>query len=627
MVDHHSPEISMNPNDIDPSLLDEIKRALPFPLKKDLVLHFVYQESSPLILDKKGLSVEILYGKKVEAFRALSLLSEHQKEASFHLEEKPRFQKDGVMLDCSRNGVINLSMAEVFLKKMALMGLDHLLLYTEDTYPIEGYPYFGYGRGGFTKEELVTLVDQGEEYGIELVPCIQTLGHLSNFLRWEMNQDLRDGGDTLLVGDEKTYAFIESCIKSCRECFHSTSIHIGMDESYSLGLGRHKDKFGFQDQNQLFLEHLGKVDALCHKYGFTPLMWSDMFFSFALGPGAYDNEGDIPQKILDLCPKDVELVYWDYRTSKEASYERIIAQHQRFKNPLCFAGGSWKWVGFAPLLQLSLDNSRAALKAALAKGVEDVFVTGWGDGGNEASFKTMYLVMQLFAEASYEGLPEEDVLSKRLYFTTGETAERMLLLDRPNKPDPKFPFVYGNPAKYLFYQDVIGGLFDRHVKESYAEEYQKNALALHQAAKESKENGAMYENLALLCEVLTLKSVVGLHLREAYQKGDKKALKEIAEKTLPEILKRMERFQASMEKQWMAENKSWGYEVLDGRMGWTKERILTAIRRLESYLKGDLQEIPELAAPLLYVDARTYEWDRRDVCVNDFAFIASANPI
>ena len=62
--------------------------------------------------------------------------------------------------------------------KMAVMGLNTLLLYIEDIYEIEDEPYFGYMRGRYTQEELKQVDDYAHALGIEVIPAIQTLAHL-----------------------------------------------------------------------------------------------------------------------------------------------------------------------------------------------------------------------------------------------------------------------------------------------------------------------------------------------------------------------------------------------------------------------------------------------------------------
>ena len=73
----------------------------------------------------------------------------------------------------------------MILRKMALMGLDTLMLYTEDTYEIPKQPLF---RLSARPVHRCSSCDELDAYaaalGIELVPCIQTLAHLERALHW-----------------------------------------------------------------------------------------------------------------------------------------------------------------------------------------------------------------------------------------------------------------------------------------------------------------------------------------------------------------------------------------------------------------------------------------------------------
>ena len=51
------------------------------------------------------------------------------------------------MIDCSRNAVPLVETIHTFIRYIALMGFNTLLLYMEDTYKVEGEPFFGYFRG------------------------------------------------------------------------------------------------------------------------------------------------------------------------------------------------------------------------------------------------------------------------------------------------------------------------------------------------------------------------------------------------------------------------------------------------------------------------------------------------
>ncbi len=114
--------------------------------------------------------------------------------------ERPLFATNGAMVDMSRNAVMNVTTVKEMLRRMALMGLNTYMLYTEDTYELEEYPYFGHLRGRYTKAEIRELDAYAIALGIELVPCIQMLGHLATHLRWPAAVPYKDTEEALLVG-------------------------------------------------------------------------------------------------------------------------------------------------------------------------------------------------------------------------------------------------------------------------------------------------------------------------------------------------------------------------------------------------------------------------------------------
>ena len=63
----------------------------------------------------------------------------------------------GVMLDMSRNAVMRPEEVKKIMTILHGFGYNMLQLYTEDTYEVDGEPYFGYLRGRYSKEELTGL--------------------------------------------------------------------------------------------------------------------------------------------------------------------------------------------------------------------------------------------------------------------------------------------------------------------------------------------------------------------------------------------------------------------------------------------------------------------------------------
>ena len=89
------------------------------------------------------------------------------------------------------------------------MGLNQLVLYIEDVYELEGYPYFGYMRGRYTKEELKEIDDYAFCFGIEVIANVQTLAQMERYLHWDESIPVKDIGDCLMAENEDTYKFID----------------------------------------------------------------------------------------------------------------------------------------------------------------------------------------------------------------------------------------------------------------------------------------------------------------------------------------------------------------------------------------------------------------------------------
>ena len=98
----------------------------------------------------------------------------------------------GTMIDCSRNGVMNIPSLKRWIDLMASMDYNTVMLYMEDTYEVKDNPYFGYGRGCYTINELKEIDSYASAKGIEVIPCIQTLAHLNAIVNWPAYRDFVD---------------------------------------------------------------------------------------------------------------------------------------------------------------------------------------------------------------------------------------------------------------------------------------------------------------------------------------------------------------------------------------------------------------------------------------------------
>lgn len=522
----------------------------------------------------------------------------------------------GVMVDLSRNGVMKIGELKNYCDLLKKFGYNSIYLYIEDTYEIEGEPYFGHLRGRYSKKELKEINDYCNSIGMTVIPCFQTLAHLNQIFRWETYRSIRDMDDILLCEEEKTYELIEKMFQTFKECLSTNIAHIGMDEAHNIGLGRYLDKHGYQNRFEILSKHLKRVLSIAEKYGYKSIIWSDMFFRLAFNGSYYPKEANYEKLdyVKTLVPENVQLCYWDYYHDLEETYSKYIKWHQHLSSDISFAGGLWSWLGFAPNNQISINRTKVAMRACRKNGVKEVFFTTWGDDGSETSFYAI-LPSLLCAVEFYNGNENMASIKAKFKELTGADFDAFMTLDKLNTR--KHPL--DNECKYNTFNDSVMGLFD-YALEGANEYYKKLSRKLNNAAKKVGEFAYIFESGKALADYLAVKSEIGIQTRNAYLNKDTEALTEIANVIYPKIIKKLDAFIDAFERQWFKECKPFGFDVQHVRLGGIKERLIYSQKIIKKYLNGEVENIPELEEPVL-----PYKKEDKFICSNEFANIISPN--
>ena len=564
-------------------------------------LSVALRQGGCLRAEKRADGVGVTWAEPVQVYRALSLLRQHWAEDAFCIEETPCFETTGMMFDVSRNAVLQPDTLRFFLRKMAMMGLNLGMMYTEDTYEVPGQPYFGYQRGRYTYEELHALDDYADMLGIELCPCVQTLGHLNRALHWPAMRRLQDNDEVLLADSEETYSFLRQILTAASAPYRSKRIHIGMDEAHGVGMGAHLRLHGYEKPYDILRRHLKRVLDIVNELGLSPMMWSDMYFRLESPTNGY-YDGPMPsQQAVDAVVPGVELVYWDYYHMREAEYDEQLKKHDALHAPTVFAGGIWTWCGPAPDYDKTRTATLAGLSACRKAGVPLVFATAWGDNGAEANLYTALLGMQMFAEFTYHGSFEDEWLAQRMRVCCQADARAFWDLTLFNHMEGmrSGEFRPVNAAKMLLYQDPLIQLFTK--------DTQGFALSRHYAALAPRyeayaaEGGAfapLWQFYAMLADVLAKKCVWHEQASQAVVSHDTALAKQLAD-GLTETIGAVEALRLAWLSLWNATNKPHGFEVIDGRLGGVAARLDTAQRRMRAFAAGECDTIPELAEPAL----------------------------
>lgn len=546
---------------------------------------------------KEDSSIVIRYGQKRDLFRALTFVKEVAKTGEA-VSQSAEFTMLCYMADMSRNAVMNMDSVKELIVDLAMMGYDSLMLYIEDTYEIPEYPYFGHLRGRYSQAQMKEIDAFGNALGIEVIPCMQTLAHLKTMLSWKAFGNIKDTESILLADCDETYELVDKMLKSLSECFTTKKIHLGMDEAHDLGLGKYLDLHGYTDKFTILSKHLLRVKEICDKYSLEPMIWSDMYFRI-YNHGAYYIKGkELPDEATSLVPDGVKIVYWDYYSTDIETLDCMFENHKKFKGNTVFAGGAWKWSGFAPYTRISNECASIHIDACNRHGCRDIIVTGWGDNGAEAAQFSILPTLSLYAERCFESGISEKRYRERFFDTFDIDVSDFELLDLANDVFPEELDTHANPCKFLLYNAVMGGMCDAHIREGMADKYRKNAQLIDKCADHPRF-GYMFDTLAQLCKILELKADISLKIRDAYQNGDSAALSDYANNVIPEIIDRVAMFLEVFRKQWYTENKVLGFEVQEIRLGGLIETLRGSAMLINSYLEGEISEIEALTYPVL----------------------------
>ena len=511
------------------ALLEEMKQ-----IPENLEVRVEFNENPQLTAKRVGNQVQITCKESAHYYRGLNQVLHHLDTDTYENQETVYFERNGFMLDCSRNAVFTVEKVKSVIRTLAKMGMNVLMLYTEDTYEVPGEPYFGSYRGRYTKAEIQEMDAYASMFGIELVPCIQTLAHLHNALKWPGKNEIKDSTDVLIVGKEETYTFIEELLQSVKEAFSTRRVHLGMDEAVLLGLGKYLKENGYEKGSVLIREHCKRVLAICKKLGLEPMIWSDMYITANTNGGYYEVPADADCSSWEKPEKGLGLVYWDYYHDDEKSYEKMLNIHKQLSDDVIFAGGSWIWNGIAPNYSKTFACTKAALQTCKKYLMKEVLCTAWMDNGAETPVDAVWPGVALFAHLGFHLEYNEKVLEEEFKECVGGNLKDFMALDAFDSLflNGKANQETQNPSKYLLYQDPLAGIFDQEVVKSGVDTgayYKKLKKMMEICQENSPEYAALFAYYEKLAAVLVDKADLGVRMKAAYDKKQLLALKEICE--------------------------------------------------------------------------------------------------
>lgn len=534
--------------------------------------------------------VAIRYSNLSAAARALASAL-----ADVECSESTPFRKLGIMLDVSRGMVMTTAHLKKWFRRLALAGYNMVMLYTEDVYELPEEPYFGRFRGTYSAAEIRDLDSYAEKLGIELVGCIQTLGHMEQVLRWKtIYRNISDTPQELLAGEEKTYALIGKMIRFWAENLSSRRIHIGMDEAQNLGLGKYLDLNGYRNPFEIFNQHLRRVDAICRSEGLSPMIWSDMYFRFGNPDHQYYTwEKPLSKEVMDQVPGNVTLVYWDYYHTGQEVYENMICRHREHGFEPVVASGLWTWPTLWYDHAHSVQTVPPCIAACRKEKVRELFFAMWGDDGAYCDFDSALYGIVHTAELSYGADPHAfaarfSATCKADYSAAAAASE--------------FGNLLFNAALMIWDDPLMGIYFDEMVKRDgsgFVPQAIRKCSGLLDSISPflSEREAGNFRHLANILLLLRKKLEFRRDFKCAYAARDRDALNRIAAENIPELISCVNGFNRSFRSQFLNCSKPFGLDRIQLRNGGLTTRLEETAARIREFINGTVDSIPELEPP------------------------------
>ena len=303
--------------------------------------------------------------------------------------DSPDLPIRGFMLDISRCKIPTQNEFRQLIRALARLRVNQFQLYIEHSFAFPGHDDVWRDASPLTPAEIEQLDRECLSLGIELVPNLNTFGHMERWLRYPkyrpmaecpegwthpLTQQFKPIPGTLKPDDE-SLKFIGELLDKYLPHFRSRQVNIGGDEPWELGQGFSKEAVNQKGKHAVYLNHLKKICRLIESRGRTPQFW-----------------GDILLEDLNLASEAPVLampVIWGYDAGHP--FNQQAARLQELGRSYLIAPGTSTWQSFTGRLDNALTNQVEAISAAIKHQAQGILITSWGDNGNHQPWPTQWL--------------------------------------------------------------------------------------------------------------------------------------------------------------------------------------------------------------------------------------------
>ena len=380
------------------------------------------------------------------------LASRRGRVAASDVRDQPDFRDRGIMLDVSRGKVPTRATLEALVELCSRLRLNVLMLYVEHTFDFRAHPEIGRSASPLDAETILSLDAYAADRGVELVPCLQSLGHMEHVLSLERYASLAESDRLwwLSPSHPGTEKLLRELYDEFLPLFGSSRFNANCDEPFDLGRGLSAKRQPRKKPGTLFADHVGRLEELTQRHDKQLMIWADF---------AHQH----PDQLARLG-KGVVLLDWWYEAEFD---ENRIARLRREGFEVWACPGTSSWNALFPRIANAQQNVNRWADAGRRHGAKGLLDTDWGDFGHYNALGASFHGYAWSAQQAWSGrvtpgdfdrafsgwvFGEESAAIGRLYRRLGAVE------------DAGFQIANGSPLQYLYFDALGPSFFLQHAK-------------------------------------------------------------------------------------------------------------------------------------------------------------------
>ena len=363
------------------------------------------------------------------------------------IDDAPGLAVRGVMLDVSRGKVPEAATLRELVDRCARMKLNALMLYVEHTFRFRRHPEIGADASPLEAETLRDLDAYAAANHVQLIPCLQSLGHMEHVLKLPRYAHLAetDVRWTVSPADPGTYELLADLYAEHLPNFRSPLFNANCDEPWDLERGRSAARAAELGPGGVFLEHVRRVRDLAAEHGKRTMIWGDV---------VHAHPGRIPE-----IDRDLVLLDWWYEANHD--YDRVKAFAE---NGIEFfvCPGTSSWNCLFPRMENALANIAGYAAAGRRHGARGLLVTDWGDFGHYNLLGNSWLGYAWAAQQAWSGdapAARFDRAFSRVFFGDARGEAARLYRELGAIHDGGFRIFNASPLQFLYFDDLDRAFF------------------------------------------------------------------------------------------------------------------------------------------------------------------------